>query len=337
MFVFRVLPLLAFVGALGVGSAVLAQSQPVKLPPKPVAEAESEAALSDELTAQAALSIQRGMDLVDQDRFAEADPHYRNAAAIAVDGLGADHPTSLTLTSLVAVNLIALGRLEEALAILEPVQVGLAAHYGPDSVEVNRIRVVMAQAYLRTDDPLRAAPLMERVIEHEGPGAPRYVINLVTMGQLLNRAGRHAEAEVWLRRALEREGAMGVEPLSIGAAKSHLSESLRRQGRYDEAETMMRGAIAALGDRRALSPTEIERYWVLAQIIEEDGRPADSVGSYRRAMAAIVERHGMRMGDQTRLGERRVFAPMFAGFVTSAWFASTDDTPTTGRVEPPSL
>ncbi|HSJ64809.1 MAG TPA: serine/threonine-protein kinase [Gemmatimonadaceae bacterium] len=78
-----------------------------------------------------------------------------------------------------------------------------------------------------------------------GPDEPSIAVTLNNMGSILLNAGRHAEAEPYLREALEvNRRLLPREHPDVALAMSNLATLYREQGRYDEAEPLYREALA---------------------------------------------------------------------------------------------
>jgi serine/threonine-protein kinase len=78
-----------------------------------------------------------------------------------------------------------------------------------------------------------------------GPDEPSIAVTLNNMGSILLNAERHAEAEPYLREALEvNQRLLPREHPDVALAMSNLATLYRELGRYDEAEPLYREALA---------------------------------------------------------------------------------------------
>lgn len=128
----------------------------------------------------------------------------------------------------------------EAKAFDEAIGVYMAA---PDNA---RAQLGLARAQLSLNQPAKALAFADRAVSI----APRDVPVLIGRGVVLDRMGRHADAQASYRKAL------AVAPRSV-AARTDLALSLALAGRCDEAleilEPISRSATATARDRQNLA------------------------------------------------------------------------------------
>ena len=148
--------------------------------------------------------------------YAGAEPHARRAIELNAALRGPDHPRVAGDEGELGEILAALGRLDEAEALVRGAAAKFAAAYGPEHVEC---------AIART-----------------------------SLGSILHRAGRPAEAEVEYRAGLAvREALTGREHPELAPTLINLATLLAERGDTDEAEALFRRALGVMdgrGDRR---------------------------------------------------------------------------------------
>ena len=107
------------------------------------------------------------------------------------------------------------------------------------------------------------------------------------LGNLLRHAGRHGEAEPFLREALEvAEAAFGKHHPYVAACLNNLAVMLQDTNRHDEAEPMLREALAR--DEAAFGkhhPTAAIRLNNLAVLLQNTNRVEEAEPMLRRALA----------------------------------------------------
>lgn len=305
------------------GSPAAAQSKPEpRASAAQTPAAQAPASGRSEALARVMTSLQRATALTDTGQDLEAEPHYRNAVSILTDLMGADHPVTLEVAGPLASNLLMQGRIDESVALMERIYAGLSAFYGDASSQAHDARRKLAMGYMRTDTPLRADPLMRRVIADE-PDDPQWVaLNQIAMGQMLNTTGRYADAERWLTDALALSASTGVDPRTMASARAHLADSLNGRGRHAEAEVALRQAIAELGPG-PVTAIQIDWYWTLAEIVDRRQAPLEVVAAYRQVAGLAVDRR-RTLQERSRSHETQRFAEVFETFVARAWTAAAD-------------
>lgn len=124
--------------------------------------------------------------------------------------------------------------------------IGIYSAVDPKSPSAGDAELGLAQAQLRMDQPARAMAHMDRAVAL----APTNTRVLVGRGVVLDRIGRHQDAQASYRQAL------AIEPRSV-AARSDLALSLAFTGQYDQAleilEPIARSANASPQDRQNLA------------------------------------------------------------------------------------
>jgi len=136
---------------------------------------------------------------------------------------------------------------DEALAIIERSRatiyaLGLRA---PEAVRA-RIDFTLGKALLDRGEISRAHALLSKAVPvlRASTESPKELRILgVGLGTALEESGRHAEADVELRRSLEyRRRESGSNPMMMASGYRFVAINLREQGRFDEAEFMLRSA-----------------------------------------------------------------------------------------------
>lgn len=148
------------------------------------------------------------------------------------------HPGDAAVQVELADTLLEVDLLDDAIGIYSAVD--------PKSPAAGDAELGLAQAQLRLNQPVRALAHMDKAAQL----APANTRVLVGRGVVLDRIGRHQEAQTSYRKAL------AIEPRSV-AARSDLALSLALTGQYDQAleilEPIARSAGASPQDRQNLA------------------------------------------------------------------------------------
>lgn len=124
--------------------------------------------------------------------------------------------------------------------------IGIYMAIDPKSPAAGDAQLGLARAQLRLDQPARALAHMDKAVAL----APANTRVLIGRGVVLDRLGRHADAQASYRAAL------AIEPRSV-AGRTDLALSLALTGQYDQAleilEPIARSASATAQDRQNLA------------------------------------------------------------------------------------
>nr|VFK54249.1 MAG: Tetratricopeptide repeat-containing protein [Candidatus Kentron sp. TC] len=245
---------------------------------------------NDEEIANALNGITVG--LLDDGKYAEAEPFARQALEFSEERLGPEHPGTLSSLNNLAGLYQTQGHYQEAeplyrraLAASERV---LGKEHSDTLTSLNNLALLyQAQGRHGEAEPLyqRALEARERVLGREHPDTLTSLNNLA----LLYRAqGRHGEAEPLYQRALEaRERVLGPEHPDTLTSLNNLAGLYWAQGHYQEAEPLYRRALEAY--ERVLGkehPDTLGSLNNLALLYDAQGRHGEAEPLYRRALEA---------------------------------------------------
>jgi CHAT domain-containing protein/tetratricopeptide (TPR) repeat protein len=183
-------------------------------------------------------------------RPTEAEPILRRAAAVRERGRGAGDGFLASIRSELAQALDALGRLPEAIALLE------ASRNANDAV-----KRTLAGLYLKAGRLDQAEAMAREALaisnQRSGPDAPQNASSLYVLGRVLIARNRAPEAEPLLRRVLDmRQRALGRLHPDVAIAWYGLSRALAAQGRAGDALDAAGRATRLAVEREGASGTD---------------------------------------------------------------------------------
>lgn len=274
---------------------------------------------------QAAMALlQRARDLSEDGRDAEAEPIYRLLVMQFSDRYGPDHILAQEISQLLTSSLMFQGKIDEAIAIQEPLLEQLTRQLGPEAERTILSQRKLAVLYARSPEPERAVPLFEALLQNPAGDTDWIVTNLTLLAQTLNSLGRTPEAIRYLTRALSLV-AQTTDPLDMEVAvRAQLSDSLNLAGQPAEAAEVLRGAIALSAERTSERNAAVYWYWSLADFEFSAGQTASSLMSRRQAVARAVDRLALRDPGEGS-GERTRYSDLFRGFVAKSWDMAQQD------------
>ncbi len=230
--------------------------------------------------------------LLSQGKHAEAAPLAQQAAMLAEQLLGKEHPATLASVNNLAALYEAEGRYAEAeplfRRVLEASERVLGAEAFATLISMNNLAsFYRAQGRYAEAEPLfrRAIDACERVLGKEHPFTIASVNRLA--GAYLAQ-GRYAEAEPLLRRALDAgERVLGKEHPNTLSSMTNLATLYLTQGRHAEAEPLFRRAIdtqeRVLGKEHPDTLTGVSN---LAALYQAQGRYAEAEPLFRNMIEA---------------------------------------------------
>ncbi len=174
--------------------------------------------------------------------------------------------------------------------------------------------------YVEADELYRAAL---RAAEGLTPQDWRLAVTLNDLGLVYHSRGAYAEAESFLKRALDVWGRVGgANQAGASTTLNNLGENYRRQHRHAEAEDMLRRALSIR--ERVLPPGHVETGTTLNNLGQlADGRVSQDVAGRGRASHVVSRRLSARS-----FGERNVAAD---GILPSTDARSTSGVPRRAR------
>lgn len=254
---------------------------------------------------------QQALKLVEQGRFEQALPLWRQLLSWQQQHLGADDPRSLrSLRNLAAVELAA-GRAAEAARLYGELRERLVRTQGPATAESTQAALDLARAW-RTQTRFQPAEALTRdtlaLLQKTGTQDPllrqRSADAQELLGTIAHEQGRYPQAEQAHRAALALRIALeGSDSLSAASARGNLAQALLRQGRYAEALELQRQALAAY---QALSGVDTRRQQatVLPNIAFSQsllGQSQQSLSTLQQAVTLRSQLQGMDHPETARL------------------------------------
>jgi len=195
-------------------------------------------------------------------------------------------PVHTEVALLEGINLVELGRLEAAEAAFHRA-LELGARWKQlDAIQEASVHLihVIGSEQQRFAEGLQHRDLALGLAA-DNPRAEAMAMTAVA--NVLQREGRHDEAEAELRRALAlQEDALEPDHSDVAMTRANLANVLLRQGRYDEAEAENRRVLALR--ERALGPDHPDVAMSrnnLANVLRRQGRHAEAEAELRHALA----------------------------------------------------
>jgi hypothetical protein len=229
--------------------------------------------------------------------YGKAASAFDRAATVLSAALGPDHPITLASRSNVAAADLAAGRVNEAIARLEPTLALAEARLAPDADAVLQTRNLLAAAYFEARRVDEAIAMHRRNLElleaKMGPGHPYTLTSRNNLATAYDAAGRSEEAIAMHRRNLElREARLGKDHPETLQSLNNLAAAYLAAGRFEEAIAMNRrtleGREARLG--KAHPETLISRLNLAQSYINV--RDWDRAEEALRLNIALQERPG---------------------------------------------
>ena len=232
-----------------------------------------------------------GLALYDQGRYAEAEPLYKRALAIAEKALGPDHPDVASCLNNLAILYKAQGRYAEAEPLYKRALAIREKALGPDHPSLAQSLNNLALLYDAQGRYVEAEPLYKRALaiweKALGPDHPDVASCLNNLALLYDAQGRYAEAEPLYNRALAIwEKALGPDHPDVATCLNNLASLYQDQGRYAEAEPLYKRALAIR--EKSLGPDHpdvAESLNNLAGLYQAQGRYAEAEPPFKRALA----------------------------------------------------
>ncbi len=254
---------------------------------------------------------QQALKLVEQGRFEQALPLWRQLLSWQQQHLGTDDPRSLrSLRNLAAVELAA-GHAGEAARLYGELRERLVRLQGPATAESTQAALDLARAW-RTQTRFQPAEsltretlaLLQTSSTQDRQLRQRTADAQELLGTIAHEQGRYPQAEQAHRAALAlRITLEGSGSLSAASARGNLAQALLRQGRYAEALELQRQALAAY---QALSGVDTRRQQatVLPNIAFSQnllGQSQLSLSTLQQAVALRSQLQGMDHPETARL------------------------------------
>ncbi|KAF2813025.1 TPR-like protein [Mytilinidion resinicola] len=276
--------------------------------------------------AWASVLFKAGWYASEMGKYKEAEEMSGNALEAREAALGAEHPSTLTSLSNLALVLQGQGKYEQAEDMnqraLEGKEKALGKEHPDTLTSVSNLALVLRYQgkYEQAEDMnRRALEGREKVLGKEHPDTLTSVSNLASVLQF---QGKYEQAEDMNRRALEgREKALGKEHPDTLTSVSNLASVLRSQGKekalgkehpdtltsvnnlalvlqdqgkYEQAEDMNRRVLE--GREKVLGkehPDTLASVYCLAYLLHQQQQYEDASPLYQRACAGYQEKLGL--------------------------------------------
>ncbi len=249
-----------------------------------------DARFGDEPRVEAAVRDSIGGTYLELGMYERALPHLERALGLRRDGLGSDHPDTLTSTNALARLLVRMGRREEAIELYRAALEGRRRVLGNDHPDTLRSINNMGYGLEQSGRFEEALPYFREAMEGRrrvlGDDDVETLSSINNVGYALRRMDRLEEAEPYYREALERGrrvlGPDHPDVLVWVNNNAHLVDAL---GRFDEAVELHREALA--GRRRVLGdehPATLQSWSSLGQALVKSGRVEEAREAVGRAL-----------------------------------------------------
>ena len=204
----------------------------------------------------------------DLGRYDEAEPLFREATEIVINGPGKEYPGYANVLNNLARLLERMGRYDEAEPLFREASDIVAKTRGEDHPEHATNLNNLAELLVRTGRYDEAEPLFRGAIEIIakvlGKEYPGYASVLNNLAELFIRTGRYDEAEPLLWEALKiTANALGKEHQTYAIRLNNLAELLGVTGRYDEAEPLYCDALA-------IFESQLDKYHPNVQAVKQN-------------------------------------------------------------------
>jgi tetratricopeptide (TPR) repeat protein len=244
------------------------------------------------------LMSQLGLVLRAKALYAEAEPLFRRALAIAEKIYGHEHPVVALHLDNLAQLLHATNRAREAELLYRRALAMAEKTYGPEHPSVARSLNNLAGLLQATNRPREAEPLIRWALaideKTHGPEHPSVAADLNNLAILLNDTDRASEAELLYRRALAMaEKTYGPEDPSVAIRLNNLAALLRNTDRAREAEPLIRRALAiAEKSYGPEHPSVATHLGNLAELLSATNRLSEAEPLIRRALVIDEKTYG---------------------------------------------
>jgi CHAT domain-containing protein/Tfp pilus assembly protein PilF len=245
----------------------------------------------------------KGVALLNQGRYREAEKPFRRALTILLHVVGEQHPYTALSYNNVAVCLLYQGKHVEALSLHRralAIHLELLGEQHPETAgSYNNIAVCLK----RQGKPGEALPLYQRALaiflEVHGEHHPRTADSYSNMAACLNSEGRYGEALSLHQRALAINLEVhGERHSSTALSYNNVAACLDRQGKHGEALPLYQRALAirlkVLGEQH---PYTALSYNNVAVCLERQAKYGDALRLHQRALAIYLEVHGKQHPD----------------------------------------
>lgn len=239
-----------------------------------------------------------GMVLVEEGRYAEAEPLYERALAIREKELGTQDPEVAAVLNNLAVLFSAQGRYARAEGLYKRALAIAEKTLAPEDLRVATLLNNLAEFYYEQGRYIEAEPLFKRALTITekvlGPRCPYVAMLLNNMAELRRAQGYYTEGELLCKRALTLdEQVFGPNHPNVATDLNTLALIYKEEGKNADAEPLYKRALAIddaiLGPHH---PTVAVRLNNLAGLYSAQGRYREAESLYRRALAIDEEALG---------------------------------------------
>ena len=239
-------------------------------------------------------------------RFQQAEEAAVAALDHTVTAYGSEHAETATAWHNLGTARGEMGRTTDAVAALRHAVAMREVLFGAAG-EPTLVSIYNLAAHLHAAGRLEdAEPLLREVLINAEPGSDSHVYALHHLGFTLSQMDRHAEAEPWLRQAVDQRARMpdrSLEAVSLSA----LADALGGQGRHSEANATYERALTLIeaNDHQGMAMLRSAVLLGVAENHQAAGRPLEAEAAYRRsveiARASLLGGHPRLMLRELRL------------------------------------
>jgi tetratricopeptide (TPR) repeat protein len=228
--------------------------------------------------------------LMEQGRYLEAEPLWREAIAVSEEAFGPDHVDLATPLNNLAVCYKYLARFLDAGPLYQRALRITERALGPDHPDVATVYHNLGGLEHAAGNWLRGEPFARKAVRIRtralGPRHPDVAADLTALAALLDRQKKYREAERLYRRALAIvERTLGPDDHAVAVNLNNLAAVYQARGKRKAAEQMYRRAleidVAALGADHPKVGFSLNNLAVLLK----DTRPGEAAPLFRRALA----------------------------------------------------
>jgi tetratricopeptide (TPR) repeat protein len=235
--------------------------------------------------------------LLQQGRYAEAEPLFREAITLSEQIFGREHVEVATPLNNLAVCHKYMARFTDAGPLYQRALGITERALGPAHPDVATIYHNLGGLEHAAGNWLRGEPFARKAVRIRtralGPGHPDVAADLTALAALLDRQKKYREAERLYRRALaivERE--LGPDDHAVAVNLNNLAAVYQARGRVKQSEQMYRRALDI--DSACLGPNHPKVGFAVNNlaVLLKDDRPGEALALFRRALAIFRRKLG---------------------------------------------
>jgi tetratricopeptide (TPR) repeat protein len=241
-------------------------------------------------SAQLDALVNRAIELRTQNKLAEAEPLFRQAAQMAPTVHGANHQNTALVVGVLANTLRDQGKIAEAEPLYKQCLTIFEATLGVDHQHTISTRSNLAGIYQQQNKLDQAETLLTVALKsaEKTLGATHADTGLILnqLGDVYGRQGKLAMAEPLLRRGLAiREAANGPEHAEVAQSLNNLGHLYLAQGKQNEAAAAYQRCLTILEKTTGTDhPNYVSLLSNLGTVWTNQGRLADAEAMHQRSL-----------------------------------------------------